>query len=360
MRDIWREIAIEYLKIKDILCLCKVNREFYQIFSHEILWKQLWNREMSSVAIENPKDRFRAIAREIKAIRDGYIRKVYRMYKLETMIDIYYAKHGLDRKLQPYENLRYARGIIEKASSYGQWHIIRDMLANKNIKHSYIIDNWKEILIMKGAAKNGNEQIVEEMLTLGADNYDECLIQASKKGHMKIVERMLSLDINKQIIASNAVKHNDIQVIEKMLSLGAKDYDSVLLEACRYAKTDIIDRILPLVGGKQPYKYPLYWAASEGHLDICERLIKLGAKNFNDLLVSAARGGHMVIVDRAISLGAKDYTKAMVGAAEFGHKDIVKKMLDLGVKSYAQGIREATNYGYTDIAELIKSYKWKR
>jgi hypothetical protein len=51
---------------------------------------------------------------------------------------------------------------------------------------------------------------------------------------------------------------------------------------------------------------------------------------YNVVLGEASRGGHGDLVDRMLKLGATDYDEAMAMAARGGHSDLVDQMLELG------------------------------
>ena len=50
--------------------------------------------------------------------------------------------------------------------------------------------------------------------------------------------------------------------------------------------------------------------------------------------LAAPLGGHRDIVERMLNLGANDYNRSMVVAAGGGHRDIVERMLNLGANDY--------------------------
>ena len=85
----------------------------------------------------------------------------------------------------------------------------------------------------------------------------------------------------------------------------------------------------------------------------------------------AASGGHIDIVDRMIELGANDYNRAMWSAAGGGfsdgsfedgifpqnHIDIVKRMLELGANNYNNAIFKAEQGGNWVIVKLIENFR---
>ncbi|MEM4079948.1 MAG: hypothetical protein QXY37_01345 [Metallosphaera sp.] len=66
--------------------------------------------------------------------------------------------------------------------------------------------------------------------------------------------------------------------------------------------------------------------AEEGHRDIVDDMINMGANDDNRIAKHAAAGGHKDIVDDMIQRGATDFRKIAHYAAMEGHIDIVFDM----------------------------------
>jgi ankyrin repeat protein len=116
-----------------------------------------------------------------------------------------------------------------------------------------------------------------------------------------------------------------------------KDYESRSLndrfaDASKIGDMRIVERLIEL--GADDYNSAMYSTASEGHKEIVERMLRLGADDYNSAMSSAARGGHIEIVERMLELGADDYNWIMDSAARGGHVEIVERMLQLGADNY--------------------------
>lgn len=130
-------------------------------------------------------------------------------------------------------------------------------------------------------------------------------------------------------------------------------------------------------------------AASNGHEVLIDRLIELGAKDFDSAFVSAAKNGHIVIVKKFLNLKVTHIQDAILAAIDSDHTEIadlliqyvidqeikivslhhifndaviknnlviVKKILDIGITNFQYGIALAKQRKNNDMIELIHQY----
>lgn len=98
-------------------------------------------------------------------------------------------------------------------------------------------------------------------------------------------------------------------------------------------------------------------AAYGGNMDVVNKMISLGATNYNWALRFSAEGGRMNILNKMISLGADDFEMAMDFAINGGNIEILRKLLPLGITDYDRFIEQAVLNNNMEMANLIDSYK---
>jgi len=230
----------------------------------------------------------------------------------------------------------------------------------KNI-HSYLYEgnvrlidlyphNPREILnrIQKYPKKNIYvEEIVEliNYLPNDADTFSITIFNTLKR---KYNQTELSKIIGK---AGNIIFLSYLQLYE------FNTYNQVMISAAEEGHRDLVERMIEL--GATDFNTTMAWAARGGHMDIIERMIELGATNFNNAMYHAAIGGHRDIVELLIQAGADNFNMPMYGAAGGGHRDIIEWMIQLGATNFNVAMELATEGGHTDIVELLKRRRFE-
>ena len=64
----------------------------------------------------------------------------------------------------------------------------------------------------------------------------------------------------------------------------------------------------------------IIFAAVGGHIEIVNSMLRLGATNYDEIMIYAASGGHGEIVELMSFLGATQYNRAMIQAEINGIK----------------------------------------
>ena len=181
------------------------------------------------------------------------------------------------------------------------------------------------------AAKFGNIEIVDKMVALGADYYDWAIISAANNGH--------------------------IGIVDKLLALGATNYNSTMATAAENGHMEIIDKMLAL--GADAYGWAMSSAAKNGHIKIIDKMIALGANNYNQSMTAAALNGHIEIIDKMLALGATNYNLSMYFAVKYGHIKIVSRLLPLCMATddfrLKKNINLALECRHLDIVELLET-----
>lgn len=129
------------------------------------------------------------------------------------------------------------------------------------------------------------------------------------------------MEINQRLIL--AAKIGDLRIINKMIQLGADDFDEAMIKAARYGHEIIVDRMVDL--DAERFNFAMAAAARGGYEKLVDKFIKLGAKNFNQAMVSASKGGHEKIIDKLINLGANNFEDSFYAAIAGRHEKIISR-----------------------------------
>ena len=270
--------------------------------------------------------------------------------------------HIVDNWADELEDCHYIQAL-EGAAKGG--HV---MLINEILSVGVWIDNYD--MACANAARYGYEDIVDQMILLGANDYRLIAVKAAEGGHIAIVDKMLTLRSNslklnpgpinilvnhmntiKNIIIS-ASRYGHIAIVIKftrLYNMRDKDYSEILCEAAKGGHIDIINWIAQSVNDNNIYGNAISDAVRYGHLKVVERLLDLFCKcecrmtcfNCHSTLgfsiIEAAAGGNLDILNLFISdnYDASDnydvsdnYERAIVEAANHGHRHIVNRLLE--------------------------------
>lgn len=143
----------------------------------------------------------------------------------------------------------------------------------------------------------------------------------------------------------------DILVYPLMRNIHMKDCCYMMRYAAEAGHGTMVNRLIEL--GANNYNYALLAAVSAGRVNIVKLLISKGATNYNQALVSAASTGTIEIVKLMLELGATSYNAAMEYAAAGGQIKVVELMLHLGANNYNEVMCVAACSGNRDIIELM-------
>eukprot|EP00026_Physarum_polycephalum_P008705 Phypoly_transcript_08802.p1 GENE.Phypoly_transcript_08802~~Phypoly_transcript_08802.p1 ORF type:complete len:355 (+),score=48.37 Phypoly_transcript_08802:216-1280(+) len=169
-------------------------------------------------------------------------------------------------------------------------------------------------------------------------------------------------DINSLTPLKLACKHGHLQIVELLISRGAKVNEEINKGVYLYQD----DRNSTLCT-------PLYFAAQGGHLDVVKLLLQHGAEvnelceRENTALMAAAEHGHLEVVKILVENGAQleiasDFDgTAVLGASCAGHVEILEYLLQHGANPHSEGdgyssLAVATKKGYTRVVQLLLEY----
>ncbi len=190
------------------------------------------------------------------------------------------------------------------------------------------------------ACKHAQYEVVDRLLALGADDFNNGLRGACEGGHAIIVERMLKLgakDFDGGLLAACSGKH--VKIAERMIEFGATDFNAALYKACDDFDLDVKTPIIALILEHHPSDFmPAMCAAiRHGNSPLIRQLIDIARLqqpaatiDFNSCLAKAGGMANRELIDLMIANGANNLNGALRGAHEYGCADIVDYVIGLG------------------------------
>jgi ankyrin repeat protein len=164
-------------------------------------------------------------------------------------------------------------------------------------------------------------------------------------------------DINQ--ILKDACSKGDIETVRQIISEGAVDFGESLINACEGGHIDIVHLIMSIGyfdGFNEGFKY----ACLEGHIDIVHLIISKRNVILNTGLIRACKGGHIDIVNLIISKADSlkydlDFNIGLNFACYGGNIDIVNLLISKGANDWNGGLLYACENRQFDIIELMIS-----
>ncbi|KFA69802.1 hypothetical protein S40285_02442, partial [Stachybotrys chlorohalonatus IBT 40285] len=239
----------------------------------------------------------------------------------------------------------------------------------------------------RAASGGGHLQIVEQLLTAGADvnvttgyNRQTALQAASRGGHLQIVERLLTAgaDVNtttgfyRLSELQEASKYEHLQAVEKLLTTGADGGQTAFHAASRGGHLQVVDRLLAAgakgnvaAAAKYNGRAAFQAAPRDGHLQFVAQPLPAGADanaaaeyDGRTALEAASKGGHVQVVERLLAAGADVDAGAEYGgltalqaasrsgclqiASEGGHLQVAERLVAAGADVNAVAIKGRT------------------
>lgn len=210
------------------------------------------------------------------------------------------------------------------------------------------------------------------------------LRKACKSGNIKSVNRFLkrTQDWNSGLYGACEGGHMDL--VELMISKGANEWHGAMGSACHGGNLEIVKLIAPKTDRYGSLQYGLREACLAGHFEIVKYLFSKGAYFTNDALYAACIYGNLEIVKflalQALqsSQGSQslnnncDYDIGLYGACVGGHVEIARFMISRGSHKWPSALKCAQSVGALDVVHLLISkataaggainlgYKWPK
>ncbi|GFF75843.1 purine and uridine phosphorylase [Aspergillus lentulus] len=275
---------------------------------------------------------------------------------------------------------------IHLAAFNGHTRMVMKLLAeNRNSIDEGDNTGWNALM---WASLNGDEEVAELLLELGADanvQGGECgsaLQAASVGGHEEVIQVLLEQGANANAqggFYGNALQAASIggheNIVQMLLDHGANAnaqggvYDNALQAASKGGYEKLVQVLLDhgadanAQGGL--YGNALQAASMGGHEKVIQMLLDHRADTnaqggfYGNALQAASMGGHEKVVQVLLDHGADanaqggDYGNALQAASMEGHEKVVQVLLDHGADANAQG----GGYGNALQAASVKGHK---
>lgn len=206
-------------------------------------------------------------------------------------------------------------------------------------------------------------RLIRRLIELGANNFDECMIQASRLGHIKIIKFMIyegATDFKEAI--AQAIMNNHVKIVELLYdrvdNFEEIDLDELgIFEAAENGNKDVIEFL-------QSKDYVIHnvsildSAAYGGHLDLVKYMVSLGTPISDIALENGIQSGNIELVKYFVEQGENDFNYILDVAAEYGHVEIAKYAIERGAANVNEALWDCINNGteYKEIIRLLIQY----
>lgn len=190
-----------------------------------------------------------------------------------------------------------------EASKSGHMNII-ELMVSKGA------DNWNHS--MHGASAMGHMDIIKYMIDKGATSWDHSMYEASEAGHFDVVQLMIEKGATSWDLALyGAADQGHTLIVHFLLEKPITDrsHAARLLmsnAARRGCKSNVEFAVSLGADGldQEDWEEGMVRAIQGGHIDIVEFMISKGAKDWNNGLITAINNGYLDVVQLMISKGA--------------------------------------------------------
>ena len=200
-------------------------------------------------------------------------------------------------------SLMSTQKLFELSAELGDLRVFDAVAASKDLN----LESAGEL-----AARNGRIDVIDRLLTMGASNYKDMMVEAAEGGHEVIIDHILEFVVNGQTVMVSIDPSVD------------EDYNEVMGAAARNGHKDIVDKMIEL-GGDYYGGAAMVEASRGGHQTLVNYMLELQT---NDIYNNISYGD-IEYVDEIINMNVEDYEFALSAASEGGHQDIVNQMYKL-------------------------------
>lgn len=201
--------------------------------------------------------------------------------------------------------------IVTKCVEENSIQCIQEMISTYPTQKQEILNLASLVSVYKY-----RNELVTELLNLGADNYDELASSAANEKDYKILEILLTKNINN---------------FSQLLEIAVDNKDTKLL----YILLDYVDRMDNEEIPRETLNRIAVFAAKQGNRKLMDEMIKEGANNYTQIAIAALSKGKNIIFNHIIKSHSVDIVL------------ILREIIDLGDLRKFKGIIE--NYKLTNI-----------
>jgi hypothetical protein len=228
------------------------------------------------------------------------------------------------------------------------------------------------------ACKIQDMRLIKRLIELDANNFDECMIAASRSNHIEIVARYFS--INAQLKFQS---NTGISIVRYMINEGATSFVKAIAEAISNNHVKIVKFLFDEI---DPEELGIFEAAENGNKEVIEFLQSKGYIKYNDsILELAASTGKLDLIKYMVSLktlisdiavengirsenlelvkyfieqGENDFNYILDVSIEHGRLNITKYAIEQGTMNVNEALWDFINQGteYKEIIRLLIGY----
>lgn len=229
-------------------------------------------------------------------------------------------------------------------------------------------------IIMRGAARGGNLQLVERMVDNGANSFDDGFPSAIKGGNLDVVKLFISKGISSfDNTIKYAAKCGHIEILKILIENGATNFDDRIIYASKYGHLDIVKLLIvehssiadskhTFVNSKElstDLNDAIRYAIIGKYIDIVEFLLTqqyfyVPIICINRMMEYACDKGYTEIALILFEKGGNDFTSAIEAASSGGHLKLVK-FFSTKTHKYGNSILYATNNKHKKVVKFLSS-----
>lgn len=194
------------------------------------------------------------------------------------------------------------------------------------------------------AVRADNLEAVELLIKLGADDWDDGLIDSARVSNIGLTELFLS-------------KHPNDSAKAEALSLAAKNGSAEIVTLILNSAPN-----LPAAAINEAFNE----AINSNHHAVANILIKRGAENWDEALMAAARNNDVPGILQYVELACPNNSSeclnpVMETAAKYGSMEAVELLIRLGATNYETAFLEAIKYKQVEVVKyLLDKFKFSR
>ena len=216
----------------------------------------------------------------------------------------------------------------------------------------------KQVSLLAVAASRGDIACLKVLISKGANDLDTALLNAAEGGHVECLKLLIDKGANNLNLAlKSAIGH--VECVRLLFEAGADDFSGAQMMAIR--KGDSASLQLALKNESRNVDHLMIYCAAKGHAECFRVLIDHGAKIGLSLLV-AANFGHVDVarvILTNVEVSSDSMYLALWSAARAGKIDCMKFLLEsvpeINLLSLQTSLEDARDAGHTECVECLEN-----
>lgn len=164
---------------------------------------------------------------------------------------------------------------------------------------------------LRGACEGGHIDIVRKMISKGANDWNEALCCACEGGHLELAQMMIDKGADVNYGLQGACFSNHLELIQMMIDNGANKWNKGLLCACAGGHNEIVQMMIDkgatsVEHGVSTWDSGLQYACLHDKIKTAQMMIDLGADDWNAGFFSACMNNNVSLARIMIEKGASN------------------------------------------------------